>query len=63
MSSSWDRVAEALLGGAVVQIAGHEAGTITGRLSGRSAIKRHWRVNVRTTPSGVVAWLTKKEDR
>jgi len=58
-------MAEALLAGHVVRVADTSIRieNITGRLSTQSNIRGQRRVNVRTTPQGIVVWLTPKGDQ
>ena len=59
---NWDDAVAALLAGKVVRLSGgYRQSNVTGHVSQLTSIKGKYRVNVRTTPEGIVTWLTEKE--
>lgn len=58
---SWDDAMDALLKGKTIRIPGFLQSNVTGHISQVTSVKGKYKVNVRTTPEGIVTWLTEKE--
>lgn len=61
--TNWIPLIDALLAGKTIRIPDVLPNNVTGRISRHAKISGKWRVNVRTTPEGVVTWLSPKKEQ